>query len=148
VFKHYQNSDPLSRVYMEETLNTIKTSIQQEQSNAKLFCRIQELVDQDEKELVNKIIVDEREHVQTLRWLYINLTGKNLDVKNDFVDTNLDLFSAIKKCISIEISTIENYNKLHNHLNDITHKNIMQKIINDESKNFNILNYLLIITTK
>lgn len=147
MFKHYQNSDSLSRVYVEENLHTIKTSIQQEQLNVKLFSRIQELVDDDEKELINKIIVDEREHVQALRWLYINLTGKKLDVTDKFIDTNLDLIPTIKKCISIATTTIENYNELYSHLNDISHKNIIQKIINDESKNFNVLNYLLIIKT-
>lgn len=147
MFKHYQSSDSLSRVYMEENLNTVKTSIQQEQSNVKLYSRIQELVCEDEKQLLNKIIGDEKEHVQALRWLYINLTGKKLDAADNFVDTNLDLIPAIKKCISIAITTMENYNELYNHLNNISHKNIIQKIINDESKNFNILNYLLIIKT-
>jgi rubrerythrin len=144
MYNHYQNSDPLSRVYMEESINIIKTSIQQEQTNVKLYLGIWNLVDKDEKELISKIISDEKEHVQSLRWLHMALTKKSLTVDDSSVVPALAIIPAIKKCISIEIATIENYNKVYNHLNEKNYKNILSKLIYDELKNFNILNYLLI----
>jgi rubrerythrin len=145
MYRIYKSGDHMYKLYTEEAITLIKEALVQEQTYVKIYEEMDKILEaSSEKDTIAKILNDEKEHVQTFRWLLLELTSKNTAPVEITVQPVPNCILGIRACIEAKIASVDKYNKIYHNLQENKYKNIIIKLINDEFKHLNQLNYLLI----
>jgi rubrerythrin len=131
------------RISIQETAVKIKEAIQDERNDVILYENIAKIARvPEDKNIIESVVRDEREHVVTFRQLYKELTGSDFAPVNKRIETPQNYIAALKKSIFAEIEAIESYNSIFASLTNMRQKAIVSKVINDELKHLGEFNYL------
>lgn len=137
------NYDYFYRNSSQELIGILKRSIQDERNDVDLYEKIHNIAySQDDKIIINTVVRDEKEHVETFRTILREITGEDFYPSITKVAAPTSYIEGIRKGILAEIDAIESYNELFIKIPIQKYKNLLIKIINDELKHLGEFNYL------
>ena len=130
---------------LNEALNIIRDSIMDEAEDAYLYSMMLNQTMQDEdREIIQSIVDDEKKHNMMLRQIYFNLTGLNVtpDESNISMKENTYL-NNLRKSLFGELDAIKKYRKVLAAMTDKENYNMIMEIMTDEITHANKYNYLI-----
>ncbi len=138
-------NDEISYKYcVEEAIECIASLMEAEyKSHFYYENMLKDSQDDSTKEIVESILDDERNHIEILRKIYLDLTGKNhlCDLK-PFIGTQ-EFRSSVMWSLLDKFKVVKKYNSILESFVNEHHKASIIKIANDELVHISQLNFIL-----
>lgn len=130
---------------LNEALNIIRESIMDEAEDAAFYTMMMNQTMQDEdREIIQSIIDDEKKHNMMLRQIYFALTGSNVPTQQANVAMKENTYlNNLRKALFGELDAIKKYRKVLAAMSDKENYNKMMEIMTDEITHANKYNYLI-----
>lgn len=130
---------------LNEALNIIKDSIIDEAEDALFYSMIINQAMQDEdKEIIQSIVDDEKKHNMMLRQIYFSLTGSNVNPDESNISMKENTYiNNLKKALFGELDAVKKYRKVLAAMTDKENYNMIMEIMTDEITHANKYNYLI-----
>lgn len=130
---------------LNEALNIIRDSIIDEAEDALFYSMIINQAMQDEdKEIIQSIVDDEKKHNMMLRQIYFSLTGSNVNPDESNISMKENTYiNNLKKALFGELDAVKKYRKVLAAMTDKENYNMIMEIMTDEIIHANKYNYLI-----
>lgn len=133
---------------LENAINSIKDSIQDEQNDITFYNMLLNHASDDEDILILKeIIENETRHNRLLRNVYFDLTGTTIqDTRSIYLENRCireEALDNLKKAFFDELEAVKKYREIMIAMPDFQKYNILMEIMTDELRHASFLNYLI-----
>ncbi|MDD2377207.1 MAG: ferritin-like domain-containing protein [Clostridia bacterium] len=130
----------------KEVLESIKKSVASEKEDERFYDYLIAIsTSKKDKEIIESIRIDERNHNQMFRKIYLELTGIALPKSVESVETELNLtyIQGLEQALMGELSAVEKYRKILAEMTDKQRYNMVFEILTDELKHAAKYNFLI-----
>ena len=148
IFNNRSEKQP-EKVFSESLANAlelIRESVMSEKEDELFYDYLLKIATSEEdKNIIESIRNDERNHNKMFRQIYFELTGIILPKFEDeeYKISNLSYSQALEKALMGELSAIERYRIILGEMLDRKHYNMMMEIMTDELKHASKYNFLI-----
>lgn len=139
------NSRVESANKLNEALTIIRQSIMDEAEDAKFYTMMINQAMQDEDiQIIQSIVDDEKKHNMMLRQIYFALTGSNIDSEPQSASMKENTYlNNLRKSLFGELDAVKKYRKVLAAMTDKDNYNKIMEIMTDEIIHANKYNYLI-----
>ena len=140
------NTDKISyRCCVQEAIDSIALLIESEYKSSLYYEKLISISENDsDRELIESIADDEKHHIQILKKIYLDFTGRNHVCSLQLVGTGPSYKNAIMWALLDKFKIVKIYNSIFENLVNERHKASILRIINDELAHIGELNYMLL----